>query len=85
MGCAMCYEAFEEELEKLIKRIHGSDQHVGRESEASQLGTLPEEKKLRFLEKELERCVREENYEEAAELRDRISELEEAEKIGSTG
>ncbi len=85
VGCAMCYEAFRDELNKLIKRIHGTDRHVGRETEKGKLGTMPEEKKIRFLEKELERCVQEENYEEAAEIRDRIAELEEGEKIGATG
>lgn len=76
LGCAKCYGAFEEKIEPLIKRIHGADQHVGLTSQETQLGKVSESRKIQMLRKELDRCVKEEKYEEAAELRDRISELE---------
>ncbi len=75
VGCAECYTAFKNEIKPLIKRIHGSDQHVGLSSQSAQLGKVSTQRKKQMLQKELDRCVKEENYEEAAELRDRISEL----------
>lgn len=77
LGCARCYVAFEDQLGPLIHRIHGADRHVDDETASTGLGKVSREQKLQVLEKRLEESVKQENYEEAARLRDRISELKE--------
>jgi protein arginine kinase activator len=75
LGCAQCYESFEERLEPLIHRIHGSDQHVGEGTGATTKAEISDERKAQRLRKKLDRAVHDENYEKAAELRDRIEAL----------
>ena len=71
LGCAECYQAFRKELTPLITRVQGRSQHAGRrppvseEEQARQ--TLMEE--IRAL---MEAAVAEENFEEAARLRDEL-------------
>jgi protein arginine kinase activator len=77
LGCANCYSAFSKRLEPLIKRIHGSSSHEDDSSESKELGKLSMARKIQILEKELEKQIKEENYEKAAVLRDRIAELKE--------
>ena len=76
-GCANCYSSFSSRLEALIKRIHGADQHVGNVSEGNELGKISLPRRIQLLEKELEKTVREEKYENAAELRDKLKKLKE--------
>jgi protein arginine kinase activator len=74
-GCDRCYDLFGTSLDHLLKRIHGNSQHSGK---------IPRRagKALRFkneIEKakiELQKAVLNEEYEKAAELRDKIKELE---------
>lgn len=79
LGCAACFDAFEERLEPLIHRVHGADGHVdtGGEDAGTGLGTVSRQQKLEILEQRLEKSVQREEYEEAARLRDRIAELKE--------
>lgn len=79
VGCAGCYDSFRDRMESLIHRIHGADRHVGSSSAGSGLSTVSDERKIQLLEKDLERKVQEEQYEEAAELRDKIEELKQEE------
>ena len=83
MGCSHCYEAFSDKIDPLLKRLHGSTKYVGRKSKSniedvktkdSQNGKLEEIEKLKEKIKEL---IKEENYEEAAKIRDKIKKLEE--------
>jgi protein arginine kinase activator len=75
LGCGNCYKVFKGDLLPLFEKIHGATQHRGkapkRVSEA-----LAKEKELRDLEKNLQEAIRNEQYEEAARLRDRIHSLE---------
>lgn len=75
LGCAQCYDTFGDHLEKLLKRIHGSKQHLGksphkRGETAKQMATV---QKLRI---NLEKAIQEEHYEQAAKIRDEIKKLE---------
>jgi protein arginine kinase activator len=86
VGCENCYLTFRDQLESLVHRIHGAEQHVGddlvntADSEPMEssggLGKVSENKKKQMLEKRLEKRVEEEDYERAAELRDRIEALD---------
>lgn len=75
LGCGSCYDEFERRLDPLIRRIHGSLNHVGKVPRRAGQRTAVE-REIEKLRRELERCVAEERYERAAEIRDRIKELE---------
>jgi protein arginine kinase activator len=63
-------------MSALLRRIHGSNEHVGIcEDEGVQLPSGPEAQ-LASLRRELRQAVDNEEYERAAELRDAIVELE---------
>jgi protein arginine kinase activator len=75
LGCAECYEAFAGHLRDLLRRLHGSSQHVGERYEAPGERADPRHALL-DLKEQLRRAVDNENFELAAELRDRIRVLE---------
>lgn len=76
LGCPHCYDTFEHHLRELLRRIHGSSQHVG-EVYLSPTATADEgRRRLQELRESLRRAVEAENFELAAELRDRIRSLE---------
>ncbi len=82
LGCSECYETFRKGLEPLLEKIHGSTRHVGRVP--SCVGEVVErEKDLRRLRIDLDKAVKLEEYERAAEIRDRIREMESAVESGS--
>lgn len=75
LGCSECYEAFKKELGPLLKRIHGSDRHVGKVPLKGGK-TIRDTRTLQDLKMQLEKAIQMEEFEEAAKLRDRIKELE---------
>ncbi len=75
LGCPECYITFGEGIQTLLKRIHGNAKHHGKIPE-SLSGRQPPVINLMGLKQELQRCIREENYEQAAVLRDKIKEAE---------
>ena len=83
LGCSECYQAFRKSLSGLLKRIQGSGQHVGKVPKGSAVLQAPpapvKEKpksELQEFREKLKAAVAEENFEEAAKLRDKIRELE---------
>jgi protein arginine kinase activator len=75
LGCPRDYEVFDKALEPILERIHGSVQHVGK----TPPGLGPEaavRSRLRSLRRQQKRAIADENYELAAELRDRMRKLE---------
>ncbi|MFO7814252.1 MAG: UvrB/UvrC motif-containing protein [Halanaerobiales bacterium] len=80
VGCANCYDIFEDKLRPLVKRIHGSEKHIGKAPEDMNK-YLQVKKDIKQLKKEMEKVIETENFERAAELRDEIYALEK--KIGS--
>jgi len=75
LGCASCYNVFENYLEPLLKKLHGSVVHEGSVPKALK-GHLVLRKHLSRMRSELKEAVSKEEFERAAELRDRIAELE---------
>jgi len=76
LGCADCYDTFEEQLGPLIERAqNGAASHAGK---CPTRGGESIDRQLRIqrLFKELEHAVAAEQYERAAELRDRLRDLE---------
>ena len=84
LGCAECYEAFKDSLGSLLKRIHGSTQHVGKVPgrpaglpPAVRPAAPPRAKnELAELRRKLAQAIDQEAFEEAAKLRDQIREHE---------
>ncbi len=74
-GCAHDYDAFKGELLPLLESIHGDVRHVGKTPRRLPR-TQGEQVELATLRRRLQQLVTEENYEEAARVRDRIKELE---------
>ncbi len=69
-GCSECYKTFKAELLPYLKRVHGSTKHIGKVP-----NDIPSDE-LTKLKAELCNLVADENYEQAAVIRDRIKELE---------
>jgi protein arginine kinase activator len=75
LGCSQCYKAFDTELEPTLRRIHGNSRHVGKiPLRGGQKAFL--KKELDQLKSKLQQSVKEEKYEQAAEIRDQIKLLE---------
>ena len=80
-GCGKCYDAFRPQVEASLKSVHGATRHEGK---------LPNRLSAELLYKRelvhsrdaLRKAVEQENYEEAARLRDRIRVLEKQEVQG---
>ena len=72
LGCPECYRTFETQLRELLRRLHGSSRHLGERYEAP--GHAPADPVLSRLElrEQLRLAVEMENFERAAELRDRL-------------
>jgi protein arginine kinase activator len=78
LGCADCYRSFEAPLRILIRRYHGSTHHHGRRHvSADQVAAAPQNDLVAGLREQLRLAVSAENFELAAELRDRLKELSE--------
>lgn len=77
LGCDKCYEAFQQRLVPLIKRIQGSTSYEGR---LPQRGAedLKVEQTIKQLRNDLIQAVKEEQFEKAAQIRDEIKSLEQS-------
>ncbi len=76
VGCSECYTSFYDELLPYLKRVHGSTKHIGKIPNSAPLAVMPKTVTVEDLRSELSRLVAEENYEQAAVVRDRIKEME---------
>lgn len=74
LGCAECYGAFSEPLNELLTRIHGSTQHTGH-APGVRKQTVSNRLTVMGLRQQLSKAIESEEYERAAELRDRIRQL----------
>lgn len=70
-GCAMCYQAFSDDLPPLLKAMHRSDRHVGKVP-LKERAKIDASRELTRLQGELQDAIDKENYEVAATLRDKI-------------
>lgn len=78
LGCGECYNAFRKYLGALLKRIHGSSQHMGK-SPLKVTKVLKKKIDLQELRQKLQRAIEMEAFEEAAKIRDQIRDLEKKE------
>ncbi len=76
LGCPHCYETFSAHLRRLLRRIHGGTQHVGKVYLPPDPTESDMERRLQGLRRKLHRAVEAEDFERAAELRDQIRSME---------
>lgn len=75
-GCAHCYTTFERSMRELLRRVHGNSRHAGHSYQPPQ-PTLDERATiLGELKDRLRRAIESEQFELAADLRDRIRVME---------
>ncbi len=74
-GCSNCYKTFGDRLNPLFRRLHGNIGHLGK----IPVRTGSKMKKAREIEKlraALSSAIKSEEYEKAAEIRDKIREMD---------
>lgn len=86
LGCSDCYGYLFDSLKSVIAGYHGATRHVGKQPSATvsiapetyvrSTKTVTPKKSIEELKNLLSRAVYEERYEEAAQLRDRINQVE---------
>lgn len=86
LGCSECYASFVKNLGPLLKRIHGSNQHVGKSPLGFRAPVIKKAKSvvvpvfasasLNELKDNLQKAIESEEFEEAARLRDLIKGME---------
>ncbi|MGE4357173.1 MAG: UvrB/UvrC motif-containing protein [Candidatus Omnitrophota bacterium] len=75
LGCSECYASFRKNLVPLLKRIHGSVQHLGKVPQ-KMVKEAKRKSEIDILKEKLQEAIQKEEFEEAAKLRDRIRDLE---------
>jgi len=75
LGCAKCYDVFSDSIQTMLKRIHGNVKHHGK-IPGKISGRIRDAYNLRSLKEELQKCIETEDYERAAQIRDKIKALE---------
>lgn len=75
-GCEECFDAFNEKLDSLFKRIHGNLRHTGKRPISFQ-EKLETKSEINKLKAEMQTAVEKENFEKAAEIRDKIHAIKE--------
>ncbi len=81
MGCGKCYETFRRQAKTMLQKIHGTSVHLAESVQEEPKVPVPEKPKkekseLDILKEELQKAIAEENYEQAAILRDKIRSKE---------
>lgn len=80
-GCSDCYDVFSNPIDSLLKNLHGTAKHIGRGEKHQKVENKVHTKKSKEntekedLQKELDKAIKEERYEDAAKIRDKIKEM----------
>jgi protein arginine kinase activator len=82
MGCGECYRYFRDGMEPLFKKMHGSINHTGKVPKRTG-GKVRLRKEIEDLKRRLGQAVAQEDYEQAAQLRDVIRQLQQELQGGS--
>lgn len=73
-GCSDCYRHFATRLEPLFRRVHGHTSHIGKIPNRA-AGQLKVRRELADLKKQMQVHIERQEFEQAANVRDRIKEL----------
>ena len=75
-GCASCYEAFDDKLDPVLRRVHsGNIRHHGKIPKRIG-GGIKRQKEINALKMQIKEHIESEEFEKAAEVRDHIRSLE---------
>ena len=74
LGCPECYQTFAEGLEGLLKTMHKGTRHVGKAPAALRQSREASDR-LKSLQKKLAAAIEDENFEQAAILRDELKQI----------
>lgn len=78
VGCANCYTKFEDRLQPTITKMHGNAKHIGKNvTYTEEKEAEPEISELDKLKNDLKLAIKEQRFEDAAVLRDKINEMNE--------
>lgn len=72
LGCSSCYTQFGSEIQSMLKNMHRGMEHKGK-MPVGMIAAMKEKRKLKDLKTALDRAIADENYEEAAKLRDQLA------------
>lgn len=75
LGCSQCYTAFRGEIIPALAKMHHGNKHQGK-APVGMAASIERSHKLKAMKIDLKKAVSEEDFEAAAQLRDRIKELE---------
>lgn len=75
LGCSRCYETFEKQLKLIIKNMYSNEEYIGKSPKKCN-DNIYISKQIRILKEELNRAIDKEEYEKAADIRDKIKELQ---------
>jgi len=79
-GCGQCYRTFRSRLEGIMRKIHGASLHRGNipkfEGDKTENLPIPVKEEER-LETELKKAIESEDFERAAEIRDKLRSMKE--------
>ena len=81
LGCPDCYDTFSDQIIPVLQRSHGNTQHTGETPEAAKNepaatdAEAEKRKQIYDLQEQLAKAVKEEDFEQAAKLRDEIKSL----------
>ena len=84
LGCPMCYEAFEDEVADIVKRIQPYAEHKldsGEFNVSESKKTIGKTEKLADLKAQLQQAIKEERYEDAGVINKEIKKL--AKELGN--
>ena len=76
LGCPHDYDAFKDDLMPLLESVHGETKHAGKSPRRVPQGSGAQ-LELSQLRKKLQQFITDEKYEDAAQIRDKIRQLEE--------
>jgi len=76
-GCGQCYKTFRHRLEQIMRKIHGASLHRGRNPQMGTSSDVIPVKEEERLEVELRKAIDAEEFERAAEIRDKLKSMKE--------
>ncbi|UOR10660.1 UvrB/UvrC motif-containing protein [Halobacillus amylolyticus] len=75
-GCAKCYETFDERLNPILRRVHSENTRHDGKIPRREGGNLHLRRQMDQYKSELVRLIEQEEFEEAAKIRDEIRSLD---------
>jgi protein arginine kinase activator len=84
LGCEACYHVFRPVLDPLLDGMHAGNKHLGKIPAGSK-SRVQFEQSMSQLRSQLQGAIEQENYEDAARIRDQLKELESKEQANIEG